>query len=183
MKVRTLIGIALVASFMTASGAQARTTVWKSIAMACVPTSTTITGQKYVTTGGRVKHKPGRLGLISFVCPIEADGLTTTKRYELRAYIGRVLNHPLRPSNYVRAQLRGVRNRTGDVFTILDANYGFNLLTTSDRVGQMWSEREYIGWSNEITYYVQLTVTRDQLRRAGGIEQIPSILSVELIED
>lgn len=172
----------VLSSMPVASGAQADTTVWRSVAMACVPTSSTLDLKRHSTVAGRVKHKPGRLGIISFVCPIEDEGFTTRRTYQLQAYLKRVLNHPL-PKEYAWAQLRGVDNRTGHTFTILDTRYGTDVLSSSDPIVRVWSEPEYIGWNNDITYYVQLTIRRQQIRRASGVEQIPSMVTVELIEN
>lgn len=184
MKLRTFltaVGIALAISFAAATPAEAEKTIWKSIAMACVPSSGTIESGNYVTTAGRVKHKPGRLGTITFICPFEARGLSVRKQYRIRAHIKRVSNHP-RPREYVRAQLRGARDRNGEVFTILQTD-GDNFQSSDDPMVEIFSQREIIGWSDEITYYVQLTIERDEIREAVGVEQIPAILSVEILED
>ena len=55
-------------------------------------------------------------------------------------------------------------------------------MTRSER-RRVRSSDEIIGWSDELTYYVQLTLRRESVIQAGGVEQIPSILMVELLQN
>lgn len=182
MKTCALIGIALVASLATASSASAEKPVWKSIAMACVPTSETVANGVYVTSAGRVKHEPGKLGTISFVCHFyEALSVSSQKQYRLRAYVNRVSNHPA-VREYATATLRAARDKTGEVVTVLETEND-NFLSSNEPMVQIFSQPKLIAWSADFTYYVQLTITRDTIRTSVGVEQIPEILSVELLEN
>lgn len=181
MKIRIAVGIALLGSLALPARASAEKPVWKSIAMACVPTSDTAAKGGYVTSGGRIKLAPGQLGTISFVCPFdEARHLSLHKEYRLRAYVKRVTTRR-RPREYVKAVLRAARDKTGDVFTILETDDD-DFVDGSGPMVQVFSRREIIGWSADLTYYVQLTLKREEVDRSGGVEQIPEILSVEVLE-
>ena len=179
---RWMLGLILVG--LAVSGeARADKIVWQSIAMACVPTSDTVDASNYLTTAGGVRHHAGETGLISFICAFdEARELSLRKSYRLRAHIKSVRNYPV-PTQYMKAELRGRRHRDAHTFTILETvnHNGF----TQNRAPQwmLWSDDEIIGWSDEITYYVQLTIRRDEARFAEGVEQIPAFFAVELIQN
>lgn len=183
MQKTILTATLILAGLAAIPDARADRTVWKSTAMACVPTSATVEAGNYVTTAGRVKHDDGALGRISFICPFdEARELSLRKSYRLQASIKRVSNHPL-PREYVTVQLRAADERSGHVFTILETEFDNFLATPGEPLVRIWSQDEVIGWNDDFTYWVQLTIDRDRVREAVGVEQIPSILSVRLIQD
>ncbi|ANM31256.1 hypothetical protein ABI59_19285 [Acidobacteria bacterium Mor1] len=155
-------------------------TVWKSVAMACTPTSETLERGNFVTTGGRVKHDNGALGTISFICPFNVPGLRPNRLYRLRARVNR-LSGNLDPADYTSIKLRGAFDVSGHVIDILETE-----TAVPGSAGDTWtltSPQELIGWQNGITYWVQITIRRDRVERAAGREQIPSVLNVELLQD
>ncbi len=155
-------------------------TVWKSVAMACTPTSETLERGDFVTTGGRVKHDDGAVGTISFICPFNVPGLRPGRLYRLRARVNRLAGN-LNPVDYTSVKLRGVFDVSGHVHDLLETD-----TAVPGPAGDMWtltSRQEVVGWQNGNTYWVQITIRRDRVERAAGREQIPSVLNVELLQD
>jgi len=63
--------ITLLAALLVANKAEAAGQYWSTPAAGCVPDSTSITNQRYVSNAvGAVLHRPGNLDLITLNCPI-----------------------------------------------------------------------------------------------------------------
>jgi len=63
--------------------------VWSTPAMGMVPTSSTVRGDKYVTTAGRVKFDVGQTGQITFIAPVTTP--LPEGEYALRAHVERTI--------------------------------------------------------------------------------------------
>ncbi|ANM30268.1 hypothetical protein ABI59_12770 [Acidobacteria bacterium Mor1] len=154
--------------------------VWKADAMSCVPTSATASAGNYVTTAGRVKFARGAVGTLSFICPFDPSDLRFGGRFQLEALVrNREDFASLYPT--VKAQLRAVRESDGAVLNVLltDRQDPATIFSTFRR---LYSRDALIAWSDDYTYYVQVTLQRSRIDRIGGVEQIPSLLSVALVE-
>ena len=134
-----------------ATPALAETTVWSAVAMACTPTHTTAAQNRYVTTGGRVKFKPGATGVISFICPV------TTKlpsgRYKIKGFYsqGGITEH--------HVQLRRAHVRTGAVSTLLSGD--ISAVSPSEKIAVRHSGNPQGKISFDLqnfVYWVQITL-------------------------
>ncbi len=149
--------------------ALADTIEWQSTAMACVPTGGTVEQNKYVTTAGRVKFKPGQSGSISFICPVSRP--LPSGEYVLR---GRIKT-PIPDRFGISLSLRKANNSSGNVSTVLSVNSvqtgnvsGFRFASSAHKAIDFDFGRD--------TYWVQISYRRDN---AQG--ETLSILSVQLI--
>ena len=149
--------------------ALADTIEWQSTAMACVPSGSTVEQNKYVTTAGRVKFKPGQSGKITFICPVSRP--LPSGEYVLR---GRIKT-PIPDRFGISLQLRKANNSSGNVNTVLSVNMvqtgnvsGFRFADSILKAVDFDFDRD--------TYWVQISYSRDS---AQG--ETLSILSVQLI--
>ena len=164
--VQYALAFCLCASF--SAPALADTIEWQSTAMACVPTATTVEQNKYVTTAGRVKFKPGQSGKITFICPVSRP--LPSGEYVLR---GRIKTPS--PDRFgMSMSLRKANNSSGNVTTVLSVNMvqtgsvsGFRTASSILKAVDFDFDRD--------TYWVQISHKRDN---APGTL---SILSVQLI--
>lgn len=147
----------------------ADTIEWQSTAMACVPTGGTVEQKRYVTTAGRVKFKPGKAGIIRFICPVSRP--LPSGEYALR---GRIKS-PIPDLFGISLLLRKANNSSGNVSTVLSAKRvrtgnvsGFRTATSDSKVINFDFDRD--------TYWVVISYRRDN---AQG--ETLSVLSVQLI--
>ena len=150
----------------------AETVEWQSTAMACIPTSTTAEQNRYITTAGRVKFKPGKSGLIAFMCPVSRP--LPTGKYKIRGRIKTESKTPLN-LNDIGISLRSAHNVTGAVKTVLRANNVENANGNKFRFDDSLTKKIKFDFRN-FTYWVSLSY-----RRKTGNSRELSILSVQLI--
>ncbi|MEN8259987.1 MAG: hypothetical protein ABFS02_05275 [Pseudomonadota bacterium] len=147
--------------------AHADTIEWQSAAMACVPSGTTVQQEKYVTTGGRVKFKPGQFGIIRFICPV--SGPLPSGEYALR---GRIKT-PIASRFGISLKLRKANNSSGNVNTVLSVNQVQTANVSGSRVADSGIRSIDFNFERN-TYWVDITY--DNTRG-----ETLSILSVQLI--
>jgi hypothetical protein len=148
----------------------ADTIEWQSTAMTCVPTSTTIEQNKYVTTAGRIKFKPGESGLISFLCPVSKP--MPTGDYTLRGKI----KTPIPDLFGIDIALRRANNVSGAVETVLSVNsVQSGNITEGFRSADSSSKKITFDFE-KFTYWVQISYKRDD-SNSNSL----AVLSVRLI--
>ncbi len=142
--------------------------VWKTAAMACVPTSQTISGAKYETTAGVVKFKNKGAGLISFICPF--SGVYSSGRFYLSAWAKASDN----AAKSLSVQLRKRNVKTGATATVMHVSHPSPLGATEFR--EFVSEIEKVDFSNPFeVYWVQISI-----KRQSQDKEAASILSAQL---
>lgn len=168
MKNSLFIGLILLV-MSVATKVTAQTVVWQSVAMACVPTSNTVSQDKYVTTAGVVKFKPERTGRISFICPVNFP------LEEGEYYLGGRIKTPFPDLFGITLQLRKKHNVTGAVETVLSVNsVQRGDITNEFRFSTSAPKRISFDFE-ESAYWVQITYSRNN----GGTASL-SIASVQL---
>lgn len=167
MNIRGVVFAACSSALLHSANAHAETTEWSVVAMNCTPSHSTVQQNRYITTAGRVKFKPGATGLISFICPLTSQ--LPTGKYKLKAFqsVG---------TGTAGVELRRAHVRSGAVSTMLAG--AIFLKVPSDEMGVLHSgnPQNTINFDLEnFVYWVQITI-----RTNNPSAQSPSVLGAAL---
>ena len=136
--------------------------------MGCVPTSTTISEEKYVTTAGVVKLKDNTVGNISFICPV--SNVFGQGQYYLAAWV-KASDAAI---DTATVQLRARNMENGHTRTILTVGTPSSPGQTAFR--ELVSVVETLDFSDPFeTYWAQIT-----LKKRNRTDETVSVLAVEI---
>jgi hypothetical protein len=164
----SLMLLALFVAFATVPHAHA-TSVWTINGASCVPGDPAIQSNRYLITGGTVKHQPNAIGLITLYCPITFPDLISSTCHEALFVtyadsdgIGTVAN--------VTAQLIQLDHSTGAL-----TNLGSPLNSNSfgPTTGTEMSTRIDACLSGFNQYYVRVDINRSKTSQSATFFGLP----------
>jgi len=161
----------LILLLSTATPSFAETVEWSSVAMACVPTASTLAEGRYVTTAGRVKFKKGKLGSISFICPI--SNKLRSGSYILKGYTTHS-SDVARTDGQARITLRKSKKDAYLISNVLGSDVFRLILGTKYRTQESFPKQLTFD-TNSFYYWVQLTLERNGVRGEAAIHGVELI--------
>lgn len=141
--------------------------VWQSVAMACVPSASTVKTQSYITSAGGVKLKPNSSEPATFICPI-APSFELKRSGFLHLRVDYAEDNAVNPLSAIRAGLRGrslkdpSRPDVASVYDVLVAvRIGCDVPERHYRRGAIYSFARPINFDfANNAYYVQFSLLR-----------------------